>query len=571
MSVDDSFQIYLVSNVANDIFPNNGPSKFSTILAEDIHLEGNNWEVAVKNIIFPSNVASTSDEDTIELYQYKDQYRQLYPQTARWDYKESLDNSFNCYLNLSHHQSVTYTADQLIKRLNKEVGNQSLAHVVKFRYQTRKERVQIKDKEETEDTKEASTGAKKETEDKKKETEDKKKASAGAKEKVQDVTRIIMDINPDDLIVSFIDPILANYLGFKSHKLFMKGRHIASNAFDSTKVLPKARNQVILLNDLQSNVQEKCVFNRSFTMDEKSAAIYSSEVDLKYTHNKDDALLSHPQMTINIMPDEGKIQCVIRPSLVPDDIKFFENQIKYIVFDKTVTAAFNLKPVYDYTNWDHDPVITFYFPKIKRKVWESITAFNCTVYYEHLRELTVDLTDSPIGTLKIKADKSLKQPDDFLEYLNQPLLVKYGVNFTYNPNDQRFYITNKEAVIVRLSSSLATILGFSSLKYKDVALHSYIRADEFPVLDRAITSLYVYSNIVQSVFIGNVKAPLLLTCPFRKDKQNNVSQLEFLNPTYTRLNRSTIHQIDIGIYDEAGSVIPFLYGKSVLTLAFRKM
>ena len=99
---------------------------------------------------------------------------------------------------------------------------------------------------------------------------------------------------------------------------------------------------------------------------------------------------------------------------------------------------------------------------------------------------------------------------------------------------------------------------------------TYSRANDFPVLDRAITSLYVYSNIVERVFIGNVKASLLLTCPFHKNTNSNVIQLEFLNPTYTKLNRSTIHQIDIAIHDDAGAAIPFLYGKTVLTLTFRK-
>ena len=78
------------------------------------------------------------------------------------------------------------------------------------------------------------------------------------------------------------------------------------------------------------------------------------------------------------------------------------------------------------------------------------------------------------------------------------------------------------------------------------------------------------SNIVNTVYVGDVKAPLLLTCPFRKDPNSNVNQLEFLNPTFTKLNRSTIRQIDIEIYDDAGALVPFLYGRTLLTLEFRK-
>ena len=137
------------------------------------------------------------------------------------------------------------------------------------------------------------------------------------------------------------------------------------------------------------------------------------------------------------------------------------------------------------------------------------------------------------------------------------MLKNNDINFSFNAKEKRFYLKNGPDVIVRLSKTLATILGFSKLQYQDVYPGERIRADDFPVLDRAITSLYVYSNIVQSVFIGNVKAPLLLTCPFRKDEHNNVTQVEFLNPTFTKLNRSLLHQIDVSIHDEAGSLVPF--------------
>ena len=164
----------------------------------------------------------------------------------------------------------------------------------------------------------------------------------------------------------------------------------------------------------------------------------------------------------------------------------------------------------------------------------------------------------------------MKNPEELLTLLNTSFATKYNYEFSYDDNEQRFFLKNNGDYSLQLSSSLATILGFSSLKNEVVNGKSSFRADEFPVLDRAITSLYVYSNIVQNVFIGNVKASLLLTCPFHKKTSDSVVQLEFLNPTYTKLNRSTLHQIDIAIHDEAGAIVPFLYGKTVLNLTFRK-
>ena len=95
-------------------------------------------------------------------------------------------------------------------------------------------------------------------------------------------------------------------------------------------------------------------------------------------------------------------------------------------------------------------------------------------------------------------------------------------------------------------------------------------AAEFPILDRNIMALYVYTNIIDSIYIGDVKAPLLLTCPFKRSSKTNVHQLEFLNPCFVPLNRTRINQIDIAIYDDAGTLVPFLFGKTNMSLEFRR-
>ena len=70
--------------------------------------------------------------------------------------------------------------------------------------------------------------------------------------------------------------------------------------------------------------------------------------------------------------------------------------------------------------------------------------------------------------------------------------------------------------------------------------------------------------------MGNVKAALLLTCPFKSDKSNNVQQIEFLRPTYKKVNRPSLNQIDIEIKDEDVDLIPFLQRKILITFHFRK-
>ena len=91
-------------------------------------------------------------------------------------------------------------------------------------------------------------------------------------------------------------------------------------------------------------------------------------------------------------------------------------------------------------------------------------------------------------------------------------------------------------------------------------------------MDRNISTLYVYTNIIETVYIGDVQAPLLLTCPYKgKYDKDIIHQLEFLNPTYVPLNRSKLLKIDISIHDDTGAEVPFLFGRTVISLRFRKI
>ena len=217
MPVDDEFIVYLVSNVSTDIFPNNAPAKFSTILAEDIHLEGGNWEVAVKNIIYPTHVASTTDEDKLEIYQYTDEYRNLYPQPKREDYNENLSNGLTYEVPLTGASDDGLTlGETIVNMINKDLATKKLDKIMKFE----------------------------------------------ARVKNEDC-KIIFHVYPTDFFV-FLDPNLREYLGFEKNEPFTKGSHWAWSAFDAGKRAPAKSNRQIFISDLQSHVQEQLKFVRSF-------------------------------------------------------------------------------------------------------------------------------------------------------------------------------------------------------------------------------------------------------------------------------------------------------------------
>ena len=49
----DNFYVYLTSNVSADTFSQDEPSQFSTILADEIHLHGQEWKVGMHNASRP--------------------------------------------------------------------------------------------------------------------------------------------------------------------------------------------------------------------------------------------------------------------------------------------------------------------------------------------------------------------------------------------------------------------------------------------------------------------------------------------------------------------------------------
>lgn len=198
----------------------------------------------------------------------------------------------------------------------------------------------------------------------------------------------------------------------------------------------------------------------------------------------------------------------------------------------------------------------------------ALQNISVTFYYASAIELIRDLEERPMASISVSDDKEIEDPNKMVPILNS-MMELYDYQFSYDNVSQRFEINVGKKYAILLSDSLSSILGFGKTEH----FHSktWHRASTFPLLKRAITALYVYSNIVDAVYIGDVKAPLLLTCPFkRSDAFNIVHQQEFLNPCYVPLNRSRINQIDIAIYDDAGLLIPFLYGKTKLSLDFRR-
>ena len=516
----ENFNVHLVSNVSPDLFPNNNASKFSTNLANEIDLSEGKWEVGVRHIMYPTHVATTSIDDKINIYQYEESYRDLLPHPPRD--REDLKH-YGATINLIENTPYPLTRDLaaaakfLENQVNQSVWANKKKKILNLEYKS-------------------------------------------------DRKKFIMHVYPENVAI-ILSNDLKELLAFNTSH-FSRGSTWSFVEFRNHKV--DYNNLKISLYDLTTLESETHELKRSF--DQSQNPTYVKSIPRKYKDTLPDEYYAEPTFRLSVDPTIGNIT-IMPETTSHKQFTPHEKQVLFFTFDKKSTEALNLMSVYSYGERK-----LILIPKQAKTVDEkpnpalALLNMKVTLYYDYAHTIAKGYQKSPVASLQIETQQQVNNPMRLLPALNRDS-KKYGYKFTFDGNHKRFRLSTGDKYALQLTQSLASILGFevstTDIIYKP---RSVVTAPEFPVLNRAITALYVYSNIIESVYIGNVQAPLLLTCPFtNKDSKDNVHQLEFLNPCYIPLNRTTIDQIDIAIYDDAGSLIPFLHGKTKLSLDFRRV
>jgi hypothetical protein len=141
------------------------------------------------------------------------------------------------------------------------------------------------------------------------------------------------------------------------------------------------------------------------------------------------------------------------------------------------------------------------------------------------------------------------------------------VDFSYDVKAKRFKVNVPFPTCLRMEPIICDILGFKQRQY---FVAREFTAEYPPALDRAVDNLFVYSDITDAVFVGNVKAPLLCIVPREIKRSGGSNSWSVDNPTYMPVSRQSFNQQRIVIMDDAGVRVPFDNGKSVLLLHFRK-
>ena len=80
--------------------------------------------------------------------------------------------------------------------------------------------------------------------------------------------------------------------------------------------------------------------------------------------------------------------------------------------------------------------------------------------------------------------------------------------------------------------------------------------------------MFVYSDVADYTYIT---APILRIVSYKQSKSSTQSHQEFVNLHYVPLAKSYIDQVHIDIKDEIGRSVPFVGGKTLVKLHFKRI
>ncbi|GBO00869.1 hypothetical protein AVEN_226929-1 [Araneus ventricosus] len=137
------------------------------------------------------------------------------------------------------------------------------------------------------------------------------------------------------------------------------------------------------------------------------------------------------------------------------------------------------------------------------------------------------------------------------------------ITFKFNANNKRVKIKTEKNTKVVLQGGLCDLLGFHPHVVEGVEESSFV-ADP----PSAFPFFYVYSDIVQPVVVGHVKAPLLRVVRI-SGKDGDVVSAHYDRPHYVPVIRKSFQTIEIELRLNSGCLVPFERGKVIIVLHFR--
>jgi len=173
-----------------------------------------------------------------------------------------------------------------------------------------------------------------------------------------------------------------------------------------------------------------------------------------------------------------------------------------------------------------------------------------------------DVTDGKNDYNSFKDDHD----DDDHDNAMTVVTVCGGVQFRLLRKTQRVYIKVAANVRVRLSLSLAQTLGFEQCDLRGGRTH----ASNSPAdINRGLSTIFMYCDIARVSIVGDTKVPLIRTLNV-EGQYGDIVQKVYNRPVYVPLQRTHFDTVEINIRTDTGKLVPFVGGKAIVTLHFRR-
>ncbi|GFR01983.1 uncharacterized protein TNCT_510961 [Trichonephila clavata] len=180
---------------------------------------------------------------------------------------------------------------------------------------------------------------------------------------------------------------------------------------------------------------------------------------------------------------------------------------------------------------------------------------------EHFR---VSITDKPTVPVKENKTENLELEVGFYKTSEQLFRSFKHLAFNHLANNKvKMHIPDTSSVTFQ--DGLKDLLGF-----KNSTFYGGTHISDYQLeLDGGITEIYVYSDIIESHFVGDTIAPLLRIIPVMSTKEDQIV-INYQRPLYFPLRKNYIDCIEIELKSSSGDGIIFTSGKSLLVLSFRR-
>lgn len=165
-----------------------------------------------------------------------------------------------------------------------------------------------------------------------------------------------------------------------------------------------------------------------------------------------------------------------------------------------------------------------------------------------------------------------------LNHAGQRAFVKYPdltfgpPLFYYKAISRRIYVDLFAGMSVTFQPILECILGLGPDQnpLKNLSLQNVNKRCELSSdLQAGIHALYVYCDLLQHTYVGDIKAPLLRVVNSGVEAGDVITRY-YERPRYVPLQKKSFDSIQIIIRDDLGEKIQFENGKVLLTLHFRR-